>query len=223
MTKVFTIIFFIFVIAWAAGFRLHPESVSDYLPFASKPKNFRKVDLKSGGSVVGLLHRQTEEEVVLSTEGGFISFKTDEIVKMEALNSKQAASNRFWGVDQRPYGKPLLTYRPEDSLFYDKSKAEALKAGTQEAAEEEEVEENDLGSMKEMLSGGKMDLSSLRNNPMNVMNEYMQYQDQMSSQLQGIESMMGMMSEMASSAGSGGGSGSDESDDNGMYSNPFNS
>ena len=223
MAKVLTAVLFIFVIAWAMGFRFHAESIPDYIPFFPKAKIFRKVDLKNGGSVVGMLHRETDKELALSTEGGFISLSKDEIKKVTVLDAKQAHGQRYWRMEQKSLLNPLFTYRPEDGLFFDKEKAKLAKLGLstnkKEEEEEEEGSESGLGSLADAMGGDRMDLSSLREDPNNMMNSYMQYmmQQKQAEQFGQIQDAVNGISGMLP------GSNSESDDDGSFYSDPYNS
>lgn len=123
------------------GYRFHPENLSYYLN-PLPPKTFRKIELTNGKSLVGEVAREWEGGVVLKSAGGVITFNKKEIVAIQPITEKQAIAERLTGLNPESHKKPIFTFRPEDSLFYDLSEKELRNKKAKEYDEEESKEES---------------------------------------------------------------------------------
>ena len=111
------LIFLVFVVgaAGVAGVRVHPEAVQDWVK-KKDFNNFRKIDMKTGGSFIGELVGETEESIKIQVEGGSFVFQKSELASMRNIDQSEMD---FYATELIGQSKrSLVTWRKEDGLFY---------------------------------------------------------------------------------------------------------
>ena len=101
---------------WAAGIRIYPEVFKDYAELFIH-KDYRRIELRSGQSVIGEFESETKEGVKLKTRKGSIIFPATSIQKMNQLVLKDVfdALQRGNLPDTPKY--PVAEYRASENLF----------------------------------------------------------------------------------------------------------
>ena len=112
------LIFFTLLILglWVAGIRVHPEVLKDYLEAYTR-RDYRKLDLKSGRSLIGEYLGENADSIRLKVGGGFVTFRLSEIEKMTQITTSEIKTAIERGEIPDFPKKSFLTRRPEDSLL----------------------------------------------------------------------------------------------------------
>lgn len=105
--------------AWSAGVRLHFDALAEWLKAGGTPKTYRKIDLKSGGSLVGEILNEDTNSIRVKVDGGSLTFSRAEISTIAELDSKTMQSGQ--AVNNLAPNKPIITLRPEDRIFAKKA------------------------------------------------------------------------------------------------------
>ncbi len=112
------LIFFVLMILalWTVGVRIHPEVLKNYLDAYAR-KDYRRLELTSGHSVIGEYAGESGDSVRLKVAGGFMTFQPAEIRKMTQITTPEIRLAIERGEILDFPKKPLITRKLEDSLI----------------------------------------------------------------------------------------------------------
>jgi len=99
------------ILSYAAGLRLHPESIHKLIDKTAK-RHYVRLDIGSAGSFYGELMEANAESVRVLVQGGQISFQRSEISQITDIPESEA---RLHLPDEAAI-LPPVTFRQEDNL-----------------------------------------------------------------------------------------------------------
>lgn len=115
MFRLAALLFLIVVVAWAAGVRIHPHVLQDYLIFNDdevEGKPYRKIDFRGNSSyVIGKWLEETEDSIVLRIPSGKVHFEKAKIKRITPFDRVYMKKRKYYmGVYKG--GKPVSFHLP---------------------------------------------------------------------------------------------------------------
>jgi hypothetical protein len=117
LVPLFFVLIILIPVGYALGFRFHPEALLKRLS-PQQNTRFKKILLNSGRTLIGEVVRETPESVKVAFVGGSLMLSKKDIASMEPADPQSGEYDEFADEIVMVNQKPIITYRPEDSLLY---------------------------------------------------------------------------------------------------------